>query len=128
MEMCTPFARNTYIKQPNDAKLRPLFYPQHEMEVTPCVKTHKQRKQHTNQLLNSSSKTIFSARKSSKVQDTSEIEYSVLETEELFRNTSLNRPQETLTLDNLYKNQNISNYWIFFENIIKGFRDPQLMQ
>lgn len=120
MELCTPLTTKG-----KGMKLNNGYCPDLEMEVTPCVKTHQNL--NANQFLYSSSgtKRTTSTTKTS-VNAKTEVEYSVLEAEEMFRNASLDnlsRPSSRT----LYKENNISKYCIFFQTVLKGFHDPQLI-
>ena len=124
MEMCTPLT-----SRPNAsiAKYSGHYNPYHheyEMEVTPCVKTHKpQIKNKCSRLPPYSRSRDFSA-ESASVKNISEIEYSVLEAEKMLDNTSLDSNHDKQITDSSMSQS--CGRWLFFNHILKGFDDPQL--
>ena len=123
MELCTPLTTKG-----KGMKLNNVYCPELEMEVTPCVKTHKNLNANQyNQCLYSCSgtKTTTSTANNS-MNCTTEVGYSVLEAEEMLRNASLNNFSGPSS-GALLKENNMSKYWTFFQTVLKGFADPQLI-
>ena len=120
MELCTPLTTKG-----KGMKLNNIHCPDFEMDVTPCVKTHKNL--NANQFLypSSGSKTTIATPNIS-MNGSTEVVHSVLEAEEMLRKTSLGNLSEPPSRD-LWKENNINNYWIFFQTVLKGFDDPQLI-
>ena len=130
MEMCTPLVTKPNIKIVNMG-LNQVNYLGLEMEVTPCVKINpKLNKNRANQCLAYSAvKPKTSLEESIRSMEvTSELEYSLLEAEEMFKNASLKTERiiNYPILNNLHQNSEDPTNWVFFENVLKGFNDPQL--
>ena len=131
MEICTPLATKPNGMTAHNTYLYPLNGPELEMEVTPCVRTYaKSKNRQNNKLLtySASQNNQVLIRKNGNEEATLELDYSVSEAEEMFRNASLRTdPHKTLpTLSDLPKHTEDRSFWVFFENVLKGFDDPQL--
>ena len=121
MEMCTPLTST------KGMHLNTKYCPDLEMEVTPCVKTYKNprhKQSYPYSYCSSVSKKSIPRNKCSR-NDATEIEYSVLEAEEMLQNSSLNNLPVQISR-NLCQNT-MPNYWICFQTALKGFDDPQLI-
>lgn len=131
MEMCTPLATKLNGTTVNNTYLYPANCSEHEMEVTPCVRAYsKTNNKQSNQLSSySAAKNVIAPIEiDGSTEVTSELEYSVVEAEEMFRKTSLRTGYSKTVpmLSDLPKPIEDRNYWVFFENVLKGFDDPQL--
>ena len=132
MEICTPLAT-----KPNGMSVNAYLYPLNcselEMEVTPCGRTYaKSKNKKGNHFLSySATKNIIPPTgRHSSTDSRSELEYSVVEAEELFRNASIKTDPKTAPISCDLPKQTFEerNCWMFFENVLKGFDDPQLRQ
>jgi hypothetical protein len=92
MEICTPLATKPNGMTAHNTYLYPLNGPELEMEVTPCVRTYAKSKYRQNNkplTYSASQNNQVLIRKNGNEEATLELDYSVSEAEEMFRNASL---------------------------------------
>ena len=121
MQLCTPIVTKSNIDYPQ-RNFVISQYPNFDMEETPCVKTKKQ-----SCLLNTSHYNSAKRNSSIAVTDTDEkakeLDYLVVEDNKTFHRTNIDVPEDFLSKDTqMYKPQ---TQWLFIDQILKGFNDPQ---
>ena len=129
MDMCTPLSNNPNKNEINYRYICPSNQLEHEMAITPCVRAcrraHKDSKLTDESKVKSNLSPFLEGK--SDAANTSKLEDAVFEAEEMVKYVSL-KNDRVKTVPNVsdFPYLKEQHYWLFFENTLKGFRDPQL--
>ena len=119
MEMCTPLSNNPNRNELNYRYICPSNHSELEMAITPCVRAC--RRTHMDSKLTDNPKDNSNTANKSKLED------AVFEAEEMVKYVSLkNDCVKTVPTVSGFPHWKEQYYWLFFENALKGFHDPQL--